>query len=62
MRSSLPFLFLLMACATPNKGKVCSPVSSWAAPAYECVAMIQPAPPPPKPEPPPKVEPPPLAA
>jgi OmpA-OmpF porin, OOP family len=59
MRSSVPFLFLLVSCATPNTGKVCSPVSSWASPVYECVAAIQPAPPPPPVEPPPKPEPPP---
>jgi OOP family OmpA-OmpF porin len=55
MRFSLSLL-ALAACATPNTGKVCSPQSSWAAPAYECVAAAQPAPPPP---PPPKPEPPP---
>ncbi|MBX3155116.1 MAG: OmpA family protein [Deltaproteobacteria bacterium] len=62
MRSSLSLLLFVVAsgCATPNTGKVCSPVSSWAAPAYECVAMIQPvAAPEPAPTPEPTPEPPP---
>jgi outer membrane protein OmpA-like peptidoglycan-associated protein len=54
MRSELTlFVALAGACATPNTGKICHPVSSWAAPAYECAAPPPPAPPPPKPEPPP---------
>lgn len=51
MRSSILWIALVLpACAKSNAGKVCSPVSSWAAPAYECIAAVQPAPPPPPPK------------
>lgn len=42
-------------CATSNAGKVCDPVASWSAPAYRCVAEVQPPPPPQAAPPPPKV-------
>lgn len=35
-------LGLAVGCATSNAGKVCSPVASWAAPAYECVTPAAP--------------------
>ncbi len=60
MRARYLILAVLSACATPNTGRVCTPSSSWAAPAYRCVATDVPAPPPPaEPEP---VAPPPPAA
>ncbi|HUJ62904.1 MAG TPA: OmpA family protein [Kofleriaceae bacterium] len=62
MRSSLVPLLVLAACAKPNPGAVCHPVSSWAAPVYECQAAPPPPPPAPPPEPapaPPPPEPPP---
>lgn len=36
-------LGLAVGCAGSNAGKVCSPASSWAAPAYECVTPPGPA-------------------
>jgi OOP family OmpA-OmpF porin len=53
MRSeAICFTLFAAACATPNTGRVCSPVSSWASPAYECVATAPPPAAPPAPEPP----------
>jgi outer membrane protein OmpA-like peptidoglycan-associated protein len=56
---------LASGCATPNAGKVCTQVDSWASPVYECVAAAPPpapAPPPPAPEPEPAPAPPPKKA
>lgn len=62
MRSKLLFAVVLVGCATPNTGRVCTPVSSWASPAYQCAATEAPPPAPePKPEPPPPPPPPPKA-
>ncbi len=62
MRSSA-LLVVASACASSNAGRVCSPVSSWAAPAYSCAVVAAPAPveppapaPAPPPPPPPKAE------
>ena len=52
-------MLLAGGCATSNAGKVCSPTSSWQAPATRCVAkVVEPKPtPPPAPEPPPPAPP-----
>jgi outer membrane protein OmpA-like peptidoglycan-associated protein len=44
MRTRFMILAVLSACATPNTGRVCTPSSSWGAPAYRCVATDAPAP------------------
>jgi OOP family OmpA-OmpF porin len=51
----------LVGCATSNAGKTCTPVASWSAPAYSCVAPVveakpEPEQPPPPPPPPPKAK------
>ena len=64
MRSSLLAL-LLVGCAAPQTGRVCTPVASWASPAFRCVTPdgapppVAPAPveaPPPEAPPPAEVK------
>ena len=59
MRCNLLVAVLLAGCATPMTGRVCTPVSSWASPAYQCAGNEPPPAPPPAPEPKPEPPPPP---
>jgi len=47
MRASMMFFALVAGCAGAQSGRVCTPITSWAAPAYRCeatqmVAVAQP--------------------
>jgi outer membrane protein OmpA-like peptidoglycan-associated protein len=59
MRCKLLAVAVVAGCATPTAGRVCTPVSSWASPAYQCAANEAPPPPPPAPAPKPEPPPPP---